>query len=229
MKNNKNIQEQTLEFHTALSRFSHEIRNPLSLLNSELQRLSSSHPELAELPEWENIMENLAYIQELLNEFSWYSNAQRLTFTPTDLNKYLPAVIHTYQSTLDYLGIACKTNFAPNLPVLSIDRIKLRQALLNLMRNAQESITHSHGEISISAVLEENKQLCICVSDNGCGIDPALIPKLCTPFVTHKENGTGLGLAITKQIIQAHHGHLEITSTPGSGTCIRLFLPLPNQ
>lgn len=224
MKKINDFPEHSEEFTEALLRFSHEIRNPLCLLDSELHDLFSSYPELAKLPQWDTITENLAYIHDLLNEFSQYSNARRLTLTTTDLSPYLSTVTNTYKTILDYLGIAFKVHFPDSLPALPIDRLKVRQALLNLIRNSHEAITHSHGEISVCGTLQENGQVCISVSDNGCGIDPSLIPELCTPFVSHKANGSGMGLAIARQIAEAHGGHVEITSTPGVGTCVRLFL-----
>ena len=99
----------------------------------------------------------------------------------------------------------------------------MRQALLNLLRNAQEAISHPQGKIKVQAnILPDGIRISIC--DNGCGITHSQQPDLFTPFVTFKSGGTGLGLPITRQIIEAHGGHLEISSVPDQGTEVRIFL-----
>ncbi|MDO4307980.1 MAG: ATP-binding protein [Eubacteriales bacterium] len=215
--------QQEKEFQFTLSKFSHEIRNPLALINSELQLMVSSHPEIAAYEGWDDIMDNLEYVKELLNELSDYNNAGKLSLRPTELSPFLHTVLTSFKPTLDYLGIALETDIPSHLPAFPLDQIKMRQALLNLLRNAQESISHSRGKIRVQAkILSDGISVSIC--DNGCGITPDKQQDIFTPFVTFKSGGTGLGLPITQQIVEAHGGHLEITSTPGQGTEVRIFL-----
>lgn len=223
MQANTTATQQEKEFQYTLSKFSHEIRNPLSLINSELQLMASSHPEIASYDGWDDIMDNLEFIKELLNELSDYNNAGKLTLRPTDLHSYLYTVLESCRPTLEYLGIALETDIPSQLPTIPIDQIKLRQAFLNILRNAQESISHSHGRIQVQVRIQPD-DICISISDNGCGITSSQQPDIFTPFVTFKSGGTGLGLPITRQIIEAHGGHLEISSTPGQGTEVRIFL-----
>ena len=106
----------------------------------------------------------------------------------------------------------------------SLDQTKIRQALFNLLRNAQESIQHTHGRILFSAsVVPDGVQ--ITISDNGCGMTEDQIENAFRPFVTYKPGGTGLGLAVTRQIIEAHQGTLCVESTPKEGTSFYIFLP----
>ena len=190
----KNIITQTKkEFQSMLSTFSHEIRNPLALITSEMQMLSDSQPQLCFNEHWDNIMENLNYIRELLDELSRYQNAGHITLVQTDLS-------------------------------ICLDQTKIRQALFNLLRNAQESIQHTHGRILFSAsVVPDGVQ--ITISDNGCGMTEDQIENAFRPFVTYKPGGTGLGLAVTRQIIEAHQGTLCVESTPKEGTSFYIFLP----
>ena len=67
----------------------------------------------------------------------------------------------------------------------------------------------------------------LTISDNGCGMTASQMEKIFCHFVTYKPGGTGLGLAVTRQIIEAHHGTLTVTSTPGKGSCFTVFLPEP--
>lgn len=216
-------EQQEKEFQYILSKFSHELRNPLALISSELQLMVSSHPEIAFYDGWDDIVENMEYVKELLNELSDYNNAGKLTLSPANLCTYLHTILESYRPTLEYLGITLETDIPSQLPTIPIDQIKMRQALLNLLRNAQESISHPHGKIKIQARVLQNNT-CISICDNGCGMTSSQQQKIFTPFVTFKSGGTGLGLPVTRQIIEAHGGHMEIISTPGQGTTVRIFL-----
>lgn len=223
MQTNMAIEQQKKEFQLTLSKLSHEIRNPVALINSELQLLASRHPEIEDLDGWDNVMDNLEYIKDLLNELSDYNNASRLSPEPTDPGKYLRSIVASIKPTLDYLGIALETEIPQDLPVISIDRIKMRQVLLNLLRNAEESISHSEGKITVRAKALEHG-ICISIQDNGCGIEEAHQKEIFTPFITYKANGTGLGLAVAKEVVEAHKGQLLLESAPNQGTSFRIFL-----
>lgn len=211
------------DFQLILSKFAHEIRNPIALINSELQLMASAHPELTEYSQWDDLIDNLEYIKELLNELSEYNNAEKLSLEPVDPGKFLSDVLSCEKSILDYLGITLKTDIPPHCSPILIDRIKMRQALLNLIRNARESIGCPHGKITVC--LKNTKQgIYISIQDNGCGMTSEQLNNIFNPFVTYKDKGTGLGLSITRQIIEAHNGHIEVTSTPGQGSTFLIFL-----
>lgn len=223
MQANTTVETLKNEFQFTLSKFSHEIRNPIALISSELQMLASSHPEITAYECWEDLMDNLEYVKELLDELSNYNNAGRVSLTDTDLKSYLRTVISSVKPTLDYLGIALETEIPDSLPILPLDRVKMRQALLNLLRNAQESISHPRGKITVRAEMLEHA-VCISVSDNGCGMDLTQQKDIFSPFVTSKPAGTGLGLAVASQVILAHGGRIEVDSSPGQGSEFRIFL-----
>lgn len=224
MQENNKFEQQKKEFQSTLSMFSHEIRNPLALITSELQMLSDHHPQLCLDEHWDNIMENLNYIRELLDEISRYQNAGHLSLVSTDTSLWLDRIANTFRPALDYLGIVLETDIPKDLPHLELDQTKIRQALFNLLRNAQESIQHTHGKILFSAsAVPDGVQ--ITISDNGCGMTEDQIENAFRPFVTYKPGGTGLGLAVTRQIIEAHQGTLCVESTPKEGTSFYIFLP----
>lgn len=211
------------EFRYTLSRLSHEIRNPVALISSELQLLASSHPEVASYEGWADIMDNLEYVSELLTDLSGYNNAGKISPVPTNLGEYLRGILNSVKPTLDYLGVSLEIRLDEPLPELSLDRTKMRQALLNLLRNAQESLSLPDGKITVHAFSQGNGA-CISIRDNGCGIPPERLADIFTPFITSKPNGNGLGLAVTKQIVEAHGGHIEVSSTIGEGTEFQIFL-----
>ncbi|MDE8682173.1 sensor histidine kinase, partial [Blautia schinkii] len=107
----KNIITQTKkEFQSMLSTFSHEIRNPLALITREMQMLSDSQPQLCFNEHWDNIMENLNYIRELLDELSRYQNAGHITIVQTNLSICLDRITSSFRPALDYLGISFETD-----------------------------------------------------------------------------------------------------------------------
>ena len=139
----KNIITQSKkEFQSMLSTFSHEIRNPLALITSEMQMLSDSQPQLCFNEHWDNIMENLNYIRELLDELSRYQNAGHISLVQTDLSVCLDRITSSFRPALDYLGISFETDIPRDLPQISLDQTKIRQALLtfSVMRRNLSSI-----------------------------------------------------------------------------------------
>ena len=225
MQNKEQLSKAENDFHFTMSRFSHEIRNPVALIGSELQMIEATHPEVTGYDYWNDIQDNLDYIKQLLNDLSDYNNAKRLALKKTSMTDYLNTILSSVGPTFHYLGIALELHISPSLPELSIDQVKMKQALLNLLRNAAEAITCSNGNVTFHARCESDKLL-ISVEDNGCGISPEQLPEIFTPFITFKPEGTGLGLAITRQIIEAHNGSISVSSFPGQGTSFQITLPL---
>ena len=231
---NETLTKKISEYQLVMSKFVHEIRNPLTLVSCELQMLTSNHPEAEDWREVYDLQEHLTYIKNLISEFSDYSNAGRLVIKPADTNLFLSHMADNFRPMFEYLGIRFITDFSPNLPEILADTLRLRQAITNILRNAEESISHDHGEIIFSANVVSldtqntvpNHVLHISICDNGCGITPEQFADLGTPFVTHKENGTGLGLTITKQIVESHGGKMNIESISEKGTTVHLYLPL---
>ena len=224
MQNSNILNKKQDEFHLILSRFSHEIRNPIALIGSELQLIEDTHPEVSAYDYWNDITANLEYTKELLNNLSDYNNAYKLSPKKTELFPYLQAIISSIHPTYEYLGISLAEQISPALPALYIDRIKLKQALLNLFRNAAEAVPASDGKVKFCAFSSE-KAVHISITDNGCGIPEDQLEQIFTPFVTFKKNGTGRGLSITSQIIQAHGGKIYAENEPDSGASFHILLP----
>ena len=140
-----------------------------------------------------------------------------------DTCSYLRTILSSIKPTLDYLEITLETDIPDSLPSMALDRIRVRQMLLNLLKNAWEAVPIPEGKISFS-VIPENSGIRIDIRDNGCGISKEQQATIFQPFFTTKESGTGLGLAVSKQIAQAHSGDITLESAPGQGTVFHIFL-----
>ena len=222
MCNDTTVSKLKNDFHYTLSKFSHELRNPLTLINSGLQMIASAHPEVKEYEHWDDVMDNLDYVKELLDELSAFNNADHVKRENIDTCCYLRTILSSIKPTLDYLEITLETDIPDSLPSIALDRIRVRQMLLNLLKNAWEAVPIPGGKISFS-VIPENSGIRIDIRDNGCGISKEQQAAIFQPFFTTKESGTGLGLAVSKQIAQAHSGDITLESTPGQGTVFHIF------
>ena len=106
------------------------------------------------------------------------------------------------------------------------DRDKLKQVMINLVRNAFEAVNPGESVVCRLLLDKNSNSCCIQIINGGEPIPADLIPKLTEPFVSNKAGGTGLGLAIVKQIVTSHNGTLSITSNADEGTTISFTLPL---
>lgn len=118
-------------------------------------------------------------------------------------------------------GIRLEQHLATDLPAVVMDGDRIKQALLNLFKNAVESMPGG-GKLSVR-VRAVNREAVIEISDTGPGIPPGTDVFL--PFFTTKDQGTGLGLIIVRQIVSIHGGTISYISEPGKGTTFRMTLP----
>ncbi len=224
IKYSEQIKKMQQDFQFTLSKVSHEIRNPVTLINSFLQLMATKYPQVEEFDYWEDIQENMTFLIDLLNELSTYNNAFRLNKEDMDLNQFLKSVAASVRPTMKYLDIELSYNGRENLPTIQADATKLRETILNIIRNASEAIPDK-GHISME-LTRQNQEIQIIISDDGPGIPKEYLSTLFDPFVTHKKEGTGLGLAISKQVMEAHGGGIQVSSVPGQGATFLLTLPI---
>lgn len=214
--------EQDCQFR--ISRISHEIRNPVTLINSYLQLLAKEHPEVTGFQYWDHVTSNMDFLIALLNEISSYNKSTTANKESTNIYLFLQRFIEDISMELKKQNIQILLKKESALPRLDIDPIKFKEVLYNLVRNSAEAIGHD-GEI-IVRIYFEDLSIVIEISDNGPGIPEEHLPTLFDPFVTYKKEGTGLGLAITKNIIDAHNGTIQVSSHVGKGTSFILRLPI---
>jgi two-component system sensor kinase FixL len=122
--------------------------------------------------------------------------------------------------------ITTRLDLATRSPQVLVDRVQIQQVLVNLLRNATEAMANSpRRELTVSTFGVSDKAVEVMVADTGPGIPQELADRLFKPFVTTKPGGMGIGLAISRSIIEAHGGHLSMTSNAGGGTVFQFTLP----
>ena len=207
-----------------LSQISHEIRNPVTLINSFLQLFESHHPEIVKDDCWEKVMENMNFLKALLEEFSSFNNSAKLHLQEINLDHIFRETVESITPICQDLGISVLYQKETAVPLICADPTKIRQVLLNLLTNAREAIG-SQGLIRCYLSCD-GENIYLCVKDTGTGIPISYQKDIFEPFVTHKQGGTGLGLAICKRIVSAHNGHIFFRSAAGEKTAFTVILPI---
>lgn len=243
-------------YKESISVVTHEIRNPLTLVYSSLQLIESAHPEVHTFHHWDALHQDVLYMMQLLADLSNYNNGLSLHKKPLDTTAFFKQLVLSFAASSAASGIEFTSYIAPELPSVSADAPKLREVLLNLLKNAFEAFpsgttgfvrldtdtinsaniasdnrnTSSAPEASGNACYSDNAPddiyLRIRIRDNGCGIPSQRMEDIFTPFVTFKNNGTGLGLPLSRRIIDAHGGTLNVTSSKEAGTVFTILLPV---
>lgn len=200
----------------------HEINNSLTLISSRLQLLTSKYGFLKEDPDFKEIQNDLSDIQRLL---TYDRTAHQPQLTLCKINILLEELYASFLPVLHTRHIEFFLRIDPDLPEIRADLPLIRQAMMNLLKNAYEA-TPAGGHIILSAASDQGF-LILSVSDNGKGMSPEQQAHIFDPFVSYKTGGTGLGLAIVQSIVLSHHGRLTLDSLPGAGSTFRILLPVP--
>jgi len=207
-----------------LSKFSHELRNPLTTVYSTLQFIEAQHPEVKEFKYWSNLARDLEYMNYLLTELSDYSKSETLNISTFSLKHLLEYVCLSFAASAANSEIQFSSKICPSINQITGDKTKIQEVFFNLLKNAFDAAKPNKA-VHFEASLLEDKVL-ITVHDDGCGITEEQMPTIFDPFVTYKKNGSGLGLAICKNIVKAHGGVITVESLPNMGTTFFVYLPL---
>ena len=199
----------------------HEINNSLTLLSSRLQLLSSKYHFLKEDPDFNEIQNDLSDIQRLL---SYDRTAHQPQLIPCRIQPLLNELYASFLPVFHSQKVELLMHTEPDLPLIRADLPLIRQAMINLLKNASEAVRPG-GHVTLSAAFNST-YLVLSVNDDGTGMTPEQQSHIFEPFVSYKKGGTGLGLAIVQSIISAHHGHLSLDSSPGLGCTFRILLPV---
>ena len=204
----------------------HEVRNPLTGISLLLDDLHDKPGFSADDKEMlSKALEEIERVERLISALLNYSSPVRTTFREGDLTRILKDILLLMRRQAEKQGVALNVEYA-DLPLFRFDPEKIRQALINILKNALE-VLDSGGIISITTGCSDSSVM-VAIHDNGPGISEHDLPLIFEPFFTRKGAGTGLGLSITQRIIEEHHGSLTVESE-GSGTTFRIILPLENQ
>jgi signal transduction histidine kinase len=160
----------------------------------------------------------------IITQFLQAIRPTRPNMAPASLNEVVRETVELLRPEIANRGITVREKLAPRLPLAPIDAVQIKQALVNLVKNALHSMTHG-GVLSLQTdAVGEN--VWVAVADTGGGIPQEQINRIFEPFYTTKKKGTGLGLMIVQRIVREHGGRIDLESRVGQGTVFRIWLPV---
>jgi signal transduction histidine kinase len=209
------------------SGIAHEVKNHLSpFMLADM--IASKYPSDQEIQEAAELMlEAQQRILGLVDEIRTFAagGARQVNIAPHDMVEIVEGVLRFVRCDRAVKAADIRFTYTDR-PLVYVDAQRIRQVLINLIRNAADALPVTGGHIDIH-VRSQGDDVVVEVADNGRGITAELADKVFEPFFTTKgEKGLGLGLDISRQIIQAHHGALTFESTLNVGTTFRLTVPL---
>jgi signal transduction histidine kinase len=221
---------------TLAAGLAHEIKNPLSTITLNLQLLQEdwkepqSPREKRTLKRLHTLARETSRLEGLLEDFLRYARTQHVEPQACDLNELV-------RDTLDFVAphaasqrIEIRTVLAPGLPAIQADPKLLKQALLNLVINAEQAMPDG-GELLVQTAAPDPAHVQVDITDTGCGIPDHHLGKLFRAYFSTKEGGSGLGLATAKRILDLHGATIAVETEVHKGTHFTLRLPLtpPSQ
>lgn len=212
----------------------HEVRNPLMIIKGSLHALRQ--PDLSGSAMREavaDIDEEVERLNRLVNDVLDFARPIRFDLAPIDLNALCRE--SAAASLASGPGAEIHLDLDPAVAPCTTDAERLRIALVNMLVNARHAVNGgptSHEPRATSPeplvtlqTLAHHDRVTIVIADRGTGIEPAHLLQVFDPYFTTKRGGTGLGLAIAKNIVEGLGGTIQVDSTPGAGTAIRITLP----
>ena len=219
--------ERLAELGTLTGGLAHEIKNPLSTIQLNLQLLGEDLPP--DNPRLSNrlrtVQKETARLRDIVDDFLRYAGRMELERQPTELNGMLEELIDFFTPQAQLQRVRLRLRKSDGELVAPVDDRLLKQAILNLMINALQAMPEAGGEIILSAAQQDGRAL-LDVIDTGRGMDAQTAQRIFDAYYSTKRGGTGLGLAIARRIVQEHNGAIHVSSQPGKGSDFTISLPL---
>ncbi len=219
---------------TIASGLAHEIKNPLAGIKGACQLILQGELKENELKEYTSlILKETNRVDGLVEELLDLSKPRRFTPQVVDINQLVHDVLTLYRTTSPG-DIHWVEELDLSLPEVHIDAERVKQVVLNLVKNACEAMegrgaltvrTRFVMEFAIKKGTKRQNFFAVDIRDSGPGMDEATLAKIFVPFFTTKDFGTGMGLALSQHIIEDHGGNLTVKSKPGEGTTFSVILP----
>lgn len=221
--------ERLAELGTLTGGLAHEIKNPLSTVQLNLQLLREDVDP--DTPAGRRLYNRLSIceretgrLRDILDDFLRYAGKIELDRKPVSLNRLCEDLYDFFLPQAQLQRAQLRLKPAPEDVVVPADERLLKQAVLNLMLNGLQAMP-TGGEL-ILQVSKDTTEARIEVIDTGSGISPENVARIFDAYYSTKKSGTGLGLAMTRRIAEEHGGRVSVTSEPGKGSDFALHLPL---
>jgi signal transduction histidine kinase len=206
----------------------HEIRNPLTSVKLNIQRLAESdHLDEIEREHLDIGQEGIGQIEKFIKELLGFTRVSDLNPDRFPLEQIMDESLKMLRDVFRQKKTTIEKTYATGLPAANVDGDRIRQVFLNVLRNASEAVDEG-GRISVSIFLaRENgsRRYQVRISDNGTGVPEKDWENIFEPFFTTKASGCGLGLANARKIVEQHNGAIRVAKKKGKGTAFVISLP----
>lgn len=198
----------------------HEIRNPLTSLRGFVQLLQAKGTEYTGI-----MLNEIDRINGIVSELLLIAKPKETQHRETGITGIVEQTVAFLipQATMSDVILQCRFEPGVSAAVIRCDENKIKQVLINVIKNAIEAMPGG-GTVYITAACTET-EVTVSIRDTGVGIGPELLEQLGSAFSSTKEEGTGLGLMISGSIVSEHGGVMRFDSRPGEGTTVEIALP----
>jgi signal transduction histidine kinase len=226
----RRLRAQNAQISQLAGGLAHEIRNPLSTLSLNLDLLAEDFRD-AESPRdrrarqrIDRLKHEAQRLQDILESFLRFARIQDLQPAPTDLNAVVEEMCDFYEPQASTRGVVVRTQFDPGLPRVPLDADVFKQAVLNLMLNAEHAMPEG-GELMLTT-RRDGPWAVLDVTDTGVGMTDDVKARIFDPFYSTRKGGSGLGLPTTRNVVEGHGGSIEVLSVPDKGSRFTVRLPM---
>lgn len=206
----------------------HEVKNPLNAMTIHLELLKEKMAAGASAQSTSEhvdiIGREIRRLDDVVQGFLKFARPEELTLQPVSPADLTADVLRMIAPEADAAGVSLNRVCAATVPPIEADSSILRQALVNLAKNAIQAMPDG-GRLDVSCAATKDGRVEIRVADTGVGISPENLARIFDLYFTTKQSGTGIGLSLVYRTIQLHNGDIDVESTPGQGTTFIIKMP----
>lgn len=210
---------------TLAATVAHELRNPLGVIQLAAYNLKNEKTDLANNRHLANIEKKVWEGNRIIDDLLSYSRIKIPHYEKIALLNMLDEWVATAQNKFPDKAVTIEKVYDHGVDLIEADEHQIREVFFNILNNAFQAFIKPGGKITLS-VQRQTDNVAVSVQDTGIGIPKEDINKVFDPFFTRKSKGTGLGLAICNELVALHQGTIAINSEQGSGTTVRVTLPI---
>ena len=230
---NDPLSDRFAQWNALVGGLAHEIKNPLSTLNINLQLLREDLGEQQgplfsrSVRKIDVMLQESERLERMLGDFLRLTSSAPLDLKEIDPGRLIEDVFDFMSHELRNNNVAVTIQLDRSVPAIHADENLLRQALINLVKNAVDAIGDAGGGITAQTRAADDRFL-IEIIDTGCGMSDEVRRQVFTYYFSTKPDGTGLGLPMVRRLVERHRGEITCESAPGHGTRFTIALPYPD-